>query len=70
MHRSRCYCPPERNGAIDAIADKFANDCLVRHSDKVVGITDIPLWMSLMSFGAGSAMGSSTMLFTLDEKIK
>jgi hypothetical protein len=44
--------------------------CLTRRSDKVVGITDIPLWMSLMSFGAGSAMGSSTMLFTLDEKIK
>jgi hypothetical protein len=60
----------ERNGAIDAIADKFAGECLTRRSDKVVGITDIPLWMSLMSFGAGSAMGSSTKLFTLDEKIK
>ena len=39
-------------------------------SDKVVGITDIVLWMSLMSFGVGSAMGSSTKLFTLDEKVR
>jgi hypothetical protein len=61
----------ERNGAIDAIADKFADDCVERNRRSEVGkVTHLLLWNSLMSFGSSGSMGSSTKLFTLGEKLK
>lgn len=60
----------ERNGAIDAIADKFADDCVERNSKGEVKITHLLLWTSLLSFGSIGSMGSSTKLFTLGEKLK
>jgi hypothetical protein len=61
----------ERNGAIDAIADKFANDCVERNSKSEVNrVTHLLLWTSLLSFGSTGSMGSSTKLFTLGEKLK
>lgn len=59
----------ERNGSIDAIADKFADECLSRSSKGSSKITDISLWLNLLSFGSDGAMGASTKLFTLNEKL-
>jgi hypothetical protein len=61
----------ERNGAIDAIADKFADDCVERNSrSEVERVTHLLLWTSLLSFGSSGSMGSSTKLFTLEEKLR
>mmetsp|Transcript_19122 Transcript_19122/g.27192 ORF Transcript_19122/g.27192 Transcript_19122/m.27192 type:complete len:576 (-) Transcript_19122:1518-3245(-) len=60
----------ERNGAIDAIADKFADECLSRSHKGFTEIKDVALWSNLLSFGSGSAMGPSTKYFILDEKMK
>jgi hypothetical protein len=60
----------ERNGAIDAIAEKFADVCLRTSGFTVKGVKDVPLWMNVMAYGAVEAMGLSAKLFTLDEKIR
>jgi hypothetical protein len=61
----------ERNGAIDAIAEKFAGACLKRGGSSVVnGVKKVPLWMNVMAYGALEAMGPSAKLFTLDEKMR
>jgi hypothetical protein len=61
----------ERNGAIDAIADKFADDCVERTSkSEVKRVTHLLLWTSLLSFGSIGSMGSSAKLFTLEEKLR
>jgi len=64
----------ERNDAIDAIAEKFADVCVKRNSSnsakQVAKVRNILLWTSLMSFGSSGSMGSSTKLFTLKEKLR
>ena len=58
----------ERNGAINAIAEKFKEDSLVI-GKKRVEIKDALLWLSLETYGSGEAMGESTQLFTLERKL-
>jgi hypothetical protein len=57
----------ERNGAINAVAEKFKEDIFDTAS---IPTKDLPLWTSLMAYGVGDSMGESTKLFTLDNKIK
>ena len=59
----------ERNGAIDAIAEKMASLCTVTRG-KVTKITDLMFWKEVMTFGSAEAIGSYTKMFLLDEKIK
>lgn len=63
----------ERNGAIDAIAEKLASNCLVLKSNgkiqSITSISDVPLWLSVMTYGSAS-IGDYTKMFTLEEKIK
>jgi AAA domain len=60
----------ERNGAIDAIAEKFASNCLVSNSNgKIQSISDVSLWLSVMTYGSAS-IGDYTKMFTLEEKMK
>ena len=59
----------ERNGAIDAIAEKFASTCMKHGGHNIQSISDIPLWLNVMTFGA-SSVGQFTKMFTLDEKLK
>jgi AAA domain len=61
----------ERNAAIDAIAQKFALDCLKMNSSggKCV-VRDIKLWGKVMAFGCEGSMGPSAMKFTLSLKMK
>ena len=61
----------ERNGAVDAIADKFADDCVVRDSqNEPKSVKDVCLWKCLMTFGSVGGMGSSSKLFTLEAKLR
>jgi hypothetical protein len=61
----------ERNGAVDAIADKFADDCVVRnpHSEPK-SVKNVSLWKCLMTFGSVGGVGSSSKLFTLEAKLR
>ena len=60
----------ERNGAIDAIAEKYAKDCLSRQNfDSKIEISDIDLWEKMLTFGSPN-MGTSTKLFTMSAKIE
>ena len=61
----------ERNGAINAVADKFKSASLkMARNKKKVEITDLSVWFSVMTYGAGESMGECTKLFTLEEKLK
>jgi hypothetical protein len=61
----------ERNGAVDAIADKFADDCVVRDpQNEPMSVKNVSLWKCLMAFGSAEGMGSSSKLFTLEEKLR
>jgi hypothetical protein len=59
----------ERNGAIEAIADKIAGDCLdlkgLKGDPRVI---DVSLWMNVLAFGSAGGMGESTKRFTLVQK--
>mmetsp|Transcript_3022 Transcript_3022/g.8731 ORF Transcript_3022/g.8731 Transcript_3022/m.8731 type:complete len:1063 (+) Transcript_3022:1610-4798(+) len=58
----------ERNGAINAVAEKFKIASLkVKNND--ISITDLPVWSSVMTYGAGDTMGDCTKLFTLEQKL-
>lgn len=57
----------ERNGAIDAIAEKIAHDCVKFVGDTADSVSDKSLWMKLLAFGS-SGMGPSTRLFTPESK--
>ena len=57
----------ERNGAINAIAEKFVETSL---NLKQQSVKDMLVWMSLLTYGSGEAMGSATKLFTLEGKLK
>ncbi|GKY95983.1 hypothetical protein MPSEU_000558800 [Mayamaea pseudoterrestris] len=59
----------ERNGAIDAIAEKIAGDCICTSKlQKTPSIKDIRLWITLLAFGSAS-LGPSTSLFTHKKKM-
>jgi transcription elongation factor Elf1 len=60
----------ERNGAIDAIAEKFAEHCIEFNDDGDALIFNEETWLNVLTFGAGNAMGASTKLFTLVEKLR
>eukprot|EP00978_Attheya_sp_CCMP212_P016587 scaffold43631_cov45-Attheya_sp.AAC.2 len=60
----------ERNGAINAIAEKFAEVCLKTRGKKVTGVSDALVWTSVMTYGAGESMGEWTKLFTLEQKLR
>ena len=59
----------ERNGAINAVAEKFQQDSLDL-SGCSPSIKDLYVWSSLMTYGVGDSMGESTKLFTKDAKIQ
>jgi Ni2+-binding GTPase involved in maturation of urease and hydrogenase len=60
----------ERNGAIDAIAEKFVERCLKIKSDGIHDIKDIAMWENLVVYGSSSGLGPSSKLFTLEEKVR
>ena len=61
----------ERNGAINAVAEKFQKDSLVMTgSSPTIKVKDLHVWLSLMAYGVGDSMGESTKLFTKDYKIQ
>lgn len=57
----------ERNGAINAVAEKFKIASLSVKGEEIT-ITDLPIWSSVMAYGAGETMGDCTKLFTMDQK--
>jgi len=62
----------ERNGAIEAIAETFANACLLLKDIKKlekIQVVDYPTWSSLVAYGSNS-IGPSTKLFTWGIKIR
>lgn len=60
----------ERNGAINAVAEKFKETSLASNGKKFKVINaEIQVWNSVMTYGSKESMGESTKLFTLDEKI-
>ena len=63
----------ERNGAINAVAEKFQKDSLdlSGSAPKIkVKVKDLHVWSSVMAYGVGDSMGESTKLFTQDTKIQ
>jgi hypothetical protein len=73
--RSILYCTEydviilsERNGAIDAIAEKMAGDCIHRPTSTRKRVKDFVQWKHLLSFGS-AGMGSYARLFTSSEKL-
>ena len=60
----------ERNGAINAIADKFKDTALDTSSKKHIKIKDPRIWLSVLTYGTGETMGKSTKRFTLEEKLR
>jgi hypothetical protein len=58
----------ERNGAINAVAEKFKED--IFDTGSIPTIEGMHLWTSLVTYGVGDSMGESTKLFTLENKIK
>jgi hypothetical protein len=61
----------ERNGAIDAIAQKIADDCLTkRGKNKYYEVANVRLWNKVLAFGSQGSMGESAKLFTFSEKLK
>jgi uncharacterized C2H2 Zn-finger protein len=59
----------ERNGAIEAIAEKIADDCLdFSRSNKDPRVIDVGLWMNVLAFGSAGGMGESTKRFTVEQK--
>jgi hypothetical protein len=59
----------ERNGAINAIAEKF-KDRALQLMGKKVKVIDMMVWMSLMTYGSEDSIGPSTKLFTVDGKLR
>lgn len=60
----------ERNGAINAVAEKFKETSLASNGKKFKVINaEVQVWNSVMTYGSKESMGESTKLFTLDEKI-
>ncbi|GFH53878.1 hypothetical protein CTEN210_10354 [Chaetoceros tenuissimus] len=65
----------ERNGAINAIAEKFC-DVALKKVTKQKGkgpfyeVVDMQVWLSLITYGSADGMGLATKLFTIEEKLK
>ena len=59
----------ERNGAINAVAEKFASEC-IEMNEKERSIKDLNLWMQILTFGSSDTVGSCTKAFFLDEKLR
>ena len=59
----------ERNGAINAIAEKFKKESF-KIRGKMTEITDLHVWKSVMAYGAAESMGESTKFFTINEKLQ
>jgi hypothetical protein len=60
----------ERNGAIDAIAEKMARDCFHKgFTGKNDIIKNMKLWLDIIAFGS-SGMGSFSKMFKIEEKLK
>jgi hypothetical protein len=59
----------ERNGAINAVADKFKIASLDINGEDI-SITDLSVWSSVMTYGAGENMGDCTKLFTMEAKLR
>jgi hypothetical protein len=57
----------ERNGAINAIAEKFIEASL---NVEQKSVRDMLVWVSLLTYGSGESMGSATKLFTLEGKLR
>jgi protein-arginine kinase activator protein McsA len=57
----------ERNGAINAVAEKFKSESINMKEKKII---DLQVWQSVMTYGAGDTMGDSTKLFTLEQKLE
>ncbi len=61
----------ERNGAINAVAEKIQKDSLdLTGSAPKVKVKNLHVWSSVMAYGVGDSMGESTKLFTKDAKIQ
>jgi AAA domain len=61
----------ERNGAIDAIAQKIASDCLRMNDDSAdYSVTNIKLWSKVLAFGSATSMGTFTQNFVPTVKIR
>ena len=59
----------ERNGAINALAEKFASECIDTNGTKS-SVTDLNLWMQILTFGSSNTVGNDTKTFFLDEKLR
>ena len=59
----------ERNGAIDAIAEKIFLSSLKKNGEDIL-IKDPLLWLSVLTYGCEQAIGDNTKLFTLEEKLR
>ena len=58
----------ERNGAIDAIAEKLVSLCITVRGD-VKKIKDLQFWQNIMTYGSTDAIGRFTKMFLLEEEI-
>jgi hypothetical protein len=60
----------ERNGAIDAIAEKMAYDCFdSKFTGKKSIIKNLALWKDILAFGS-SGMGAFGTMFKVEEKLE
>jgi hypothetical protein len=60
----------ERNGAIDAIADKFLSSCFDKKNGKLSKLVDMNMWMNILTFGAPEAIGTNTKEFLVPQKMQ
>jgi phage FluMu protein Com len=59
----------ERNGAIDAIAEKFVDRCVKKRRNGLHEIKDLAMWTNLLVVGSSGSIGKSAKLFTVEEKL-
>ena len=60
----------ERNGAIEAIAEKLVGDCRKLNTTRGPEVVDVALWMNVLAFGSAGGMGDSTKRFTTAQKMR
>jgi hypothetical protein len=58
----------ERNGAIDAIADKFLSSCFEMRNGKLSKLVDMDMWMNILTYGSPEAIGTNTKEFLVPQK--
>jgi hypothetical protein len=58
----------ERNGAIDAIADKFLSSCFDMQNGKLSKLVDMDMWMNILTYGSPEAIGTNTKEFLVPQK--